>query len=131
MGAQLKGLAWRGAGSGQEFDREEGLCSFLKKRTKKLSPLFLGALALSASAAAQKPDPPGLADACTGCHGVDGRSRGYIPSIGGTDKAALFSALQSFRDPKSAATIMNRIVRGYSDPELAALAAYFSAVKPP
>src|ERR1700761_7353196 len=76
-------------------------------------------------------DGQALADACTSCHGVDGHSQGSIPSIGGTDKAALLAALQNFKAQKGDATIMNRNARGYSDAELEALADYFSSVKSP
>jgi len=78
---------------------------------------------------AQQADGMALGDACTSCHGVDGQSQGSVPSIGGVDKATLLSALMTFKADKGDPTIMNRIVRGYTDAELAALADYFSSVK--
>jgi sulfide dehydrogenase cytochrome subunit len=68
-----------------------------------------------------------LADACTSCHGLGGRSHGYIPSIAGVEKAVLLKQLKAFRSQATQATIMNRIVRAYTDSELDALADYFSA----
>src|ERR1700678_4133412 len=68
----------------------------------------------------------GLADACTSCHGVGGRSQGFIPSIAGVSKATLLQELKAFRAQTAQATIMNRIARTYSDSELEALADYFS-----
>jgi sulfide dehydrogenase cytochrome subunit len=68
-----------------------------------------------------------LADACTSCHGLGGRSHGYIPSIAGVEKAVLLERLKAFRSQPTQATIMNRIVRAYTDSELDALADYFSA----
>jgi sulfide dehydrogenase cytochrome subunit len=96
-----------------------------------LGVALLGVLAFSTAAAAQDLDPEGLADGCTSCHGINGRSQGYIPSIGGLDKGTILRELQAFRDQKAAATIMNRIARAYTDAELAALAEYFSSVKQP
>jgi sulfide dehydrogenase cytochrome subunit len=98
---------------------------------RNLVTTLLGLFVFSTVAAAQDLDAQGLADACTSCHGVNGRSAGSIPSIGGLDEAALLAQLRSFRDPQTAATIMNRIVRGYSDAELETLARYFSSKKPP
>jgi cytochrome subunit of sulfide dehydrogenase len=69
----------------------------------------------------------GLADGCTSCHGVGGRSQGYIPSIAGVSKATLLQELKAFRAQTAQATIMNRIARAYTDSELEALADYFSA----
>jgi sulfide dehydrogenase cytochrome subunit len=72
----------------------------------------------------------GLADACTSCHGLGGRSHGYIPSIAGVEKTVLLRQLKAFRlqpTQPTQATIMNRIARAYTDSELEALADYFSA----
>ena len=80
-----------------------------------------------ASAPARGLSGEGLADACTSCHGIGGRSEGYIPSIAGIDKATLLRQLKAFRAQTAEATIMNRIARAYTDSELEALADYFSA----
>jgi cytochrome subunit of sulfide dehydrogenase len=68
-----------------------------------------------------------LADACTSCHGIGGRSQGYIPSLAGAKKADLMRQLLAFRAQTGQATIMNRIARAYSDSELEALAGYFGS----
>jgi sulfide dehydrogenase cytochrome subunit len=93
--------------------------------------MFFGALTLSSVAAARNPSAEGLADACTSCHGLRGHSSGAIPSIGGVTKATLLAELGSFRNSPSPATIMNRIVRGYTDADLEILAEYFSSMKTP
>jgi cytochrome c553 len=82
-------------------------------------------------AAAADANAVGLADACTSCHGTGGRSQGYIPSIGGADKAALLRELKAFRAQTVQATIMNRIARAYTDAELETLADYFSSTRRP
>jgi cytochrome c553 len=87
---------------------------------------------MAAGATAPSLDAVGLADACTSCHGLDGRSAGAIPAIGGLDRQTIATALLDFRDHKrSDATIMGRIARGYSDAEIDALADYFSKVGKP
>ncbi|MDB5586316.1 MAG: cytochrome c subunit of flavocytochrome c sulfide dehydrogenase [Devosia sp.] len=92
-----------------------------------MAPLSLGAL----PASAQETSPGGqLAQACTSCHGLQGRSLGAVPSLAGRPAADLVALLKTFRDAPNEATIMNRITRGYTDDEIAALAAYFSAMSP-
>jgi cytochrome subunit of sulfide dehydrogenase len=92
--------------------------------------LRIGAVILAivpAAAAAADPTGEGLADSCTSCHGIGGRSQGFIPSLAGVSKATLLAELKAFRAQTAQATIMNRIARAYTDPELEALATYFSA----
>jgi cytochrome subunit of sulfide dehydrogenase len=67
-----------------------------------------------------------LADGCTSCHGIQGQSRGYIPSLDQLSKADITRAMIEFRAQKRPATIMNRIARAYSDEEIALLANYFA-----
>jgi len=71
-----------------------------------------------------------LANACTSCHGLEGNSVGAAPALAGQAEDDLLAKLRGFKDGTAEATIMNRIVRGYTDEELAALAAYFASVKP-
>jgi sulfide dehydrogenase cytochrome subunit len=95
----------------------------------KLAAMALMAAALGAHGplAAEERRGEALADACTSCHGIGGRSRGYIPSLNTASKSALVRDLKSFRDQSKPATIMNRIARGYSDADIDALADYFSS----
>ena len=79
-------------------------------------------------AMAAGPDGEALSQACTSCHGIDGTSPGAMPALAGRPKDELISLMLAFREEGSEATIMNRIVRGYTNDELAALAAYFSNV---
>jgi sulfide dehydrogenase cytochrome subunit len=79
-----------------------------------------------ATAADRAANAEGLADGCTSCHGIEGRSQGYIPSIAGLSKATLLRELKAYRAQTAQATIMNRIARAYTDSELEALADYFS-----
>jgi len=66
---------------------------------------------------------------CAGCHGTDGVSQGIVPSIKGEDEKSLRSELMEFKSGEEQGTIMNRIVKGYTDEEIAAVAKYFANLK--
>jgi len=69
------------------------------------------------------------ASACTICHGPGGHSAGGVPSLAGRPPEDLLRALAGFRDGSRPATIMDRIVRGYDDAQLAAIVAEYSHVQ--
>lgn len=85
---------------------------------------LLAALLLSAPAWAQ--NAPLAAQACLSCHGPNGRGAGGVPALAGRDEAELTALMDAFRANQRPATIMGRIIRGYSEAEVAASAAYFS-----
>jgi len=95
----------------------------------------LGAAALSLSAAAAHAqstfDVTVLAGTCANCHGTDGRSPGGMPSLAGRPESALKAQLLAFKSdtPPVGTTVMNRLAKGYTDDELAALAKHFSQIK--
>jgi cytochrome c553 len=68
-----------------------------------------------------------LAGNCANCHGTTGHSQGAMPALAGQDAARLVEQLRQFREGKRPATIMHQLVKGYSDDQLAAIAAYFAA----
>ena len=70
-----------------------------------------------------------VAASCANCHGTDGRSQGDVPSLAGRDKGELVRLLRDFRDGTRRSTVMQQLAKGYSDAELEAAAAYFSAQK--
>lgn len=80
-------------------------------------------------ASAQETDAARLADGCTSCHGLAGEGGSAIPPISGMDREAFVTQMAGFRDQSIPATIMNRLARGYSDAEIAALADYFSTLE--
>jgi len=67
-----------------------------------------------------------IANACTSCHGVDGRSQSAIPTIAGIDPVIFMQIMRSFATDSLVVTIMNRIARAYSDEQILLLANYFS-----
>jgi cytochrome c553 len=73
-----------------------------------------------------------LAATCTGCHGTHGVTAGdALPSLAGQPKEALLASLKAFRDGTRDSTIMRQLARGYTDEQLATIAAYFAAQKNP
>jgi cytochrome c553 len=97
--------------------------------------LVAAGLALAASgvpAHAQQADGRVLALSCLNCHGPGGKSQGEIPSIAGKSEEFLKNALVEFRDGKrsgTAATVMPRLAKGYSDAEIDALVKYVATLK--
>lgn len=86
-------------------------------------------LALAALPAVAEPSGPMLAQACAGCHGQNGAGQGPVPDLRGIDRAAFVRAWEEFRANERPATIMNRIARGYTEAEVAALADYFATLQ--
>jgi sulfide dehydrogenase cytochrome subunit len=66
---------------------------------------------------------------CAGCHGTDGESQGIVPSLKGEDEKNLRLKLMDYKADARKGTIMNRIAKGYSDEEIAAVAKYFANLK--
>lgn len=81
------------------------------------------------TAVAQEADGARLADGCTSCHGLAGEGGSAIPAIAGKERADFIAQMTAFRDQSAPATIMNRLARGYSDAEIAALADYFNTLE--
>jgi sulfide dehydrogenase cytochrome subunit len=87
-------------------------------------------LAAQAFALADAARPaPLIAQACAGCHGQNGAGQGQTPPIAGVPKENFIQTWAAFRANERPATIMNRIARGYSDQEVAALAEYFASLR--
>jgi cytochrome subunit of sulfide dehydrogenase len=92
--------------------------------------LIAGLLALPLLAGPAAADPaPLAAEGCLGCHGPRGQGIGAGARLAGRDAAELESILQAYRADRRQGTIMNRIARGYTDAEIAAVSAFFAAVR--
>jgi sulfide dehydrogenase cytochrome subunit len=68
-----------------------------------------------------------LVESCASCHGPEGRSPGAIPSIAGSNAHDMADAMLAFRSDARPSTVMGRIARGFTDAEIAAIAAHFAA----
>jgi sulfide dehydrogenase cytochrome subunit len=86
--------------------------------------LLSSPLALAAGASGEA-----IGFTCAGCHGTDGESQGSAPSLKGEDAATLKEMLMDYKNDKEEGTVMNRIAKGYSDAEIAAVAEYFEQLK--
>jgi len=93
--------------------------------------LALGALMLCGGALAQDAATlrvRSLAATCANCHGSEGRavSGAAVPGLAGMPADYLAAQMQAFRSGTRPATVMHQIARGYSETQVAQLAAYFS-----
>jgi cytochrome c553 len=71
--------------------------------------------------------------ACTGCHGKEGRATnaGYFPRIAGKPAGYLFNQLLNFRDQRRYNPAMNALIENLSDAYLREIAEYFAALDLP
>jgi cytochrome c553 len=95
---------------------------------------LLIAACLAGSAAAAPPDPMAeRLQACTTCHGKEGRAtpEGYFPRIAGKPAGYLYNQLLNFRDGRRNNPVMAYLVEHLSDDYLHEIAAYFAALDLP
>lgn len=88
-------------------------------------------LVLALPASAGEPGPAAtqvLAGPCASCHGPDGHSPGPIPSIAGLPAKEAVAKMLAFREGKSPATVMPRLMRGYDEAQIRGLAEWFEKV---
>jgi cytochrome c553 len=104
--------------------------------THALASLGLSAAMLAAvnpAAQAQSADAlqaRGWAASCANCHGTQGRAQPGMVALAGSDKDRLVATMQDFKSGRRPATVMHQLAKGYSDDQIAAIAAYFAAQKP-
>ena len=86
-----------------------------------MTAFVVGALVAVAAEA-----PPG-ASSCSGCHAVSAAVQTPVTRITGRPAVEIVSAMQAFRAGQRPATVMDRIAKGFSEPEIAAIAAWYAA----
>ena len=98
--------------------------------TRFMQVVFVVTLGLLLAPVAWAADasPSMLADACAPCHGTDGKSPSAIPALSGKSAAYITQRMLEFKAGAREGTVMNRIARGYSDTEIAAVAQHFAAL---
>lgn len=69
------------------------------------------------------------AAACANCHGTDGRAEPGSIALAGQNKDELLQKLLDFKAGRRPATIMHQLAKGYTDEQLADIAAYFAGQK--
>jgi len=78
------------------------------------------------AAPAAPPEPPAGTAACSGCHPANAGIDTPIPRLAGRDAAEMVQQMQAFRDGQRDATVMGRIAKGFTDPEIQAIAAWYA-----
>jgi len=71
-----------------------------------------------------------LAATCANCHGPNGQAVGDMKPLAGMPADKLLAMLADYRSGAMPATIMHQIVKGYTEPQLQAIATYLAAQKP-
>ena len=74
-------------------------------------------------------EPPAGATACSGCHPSSPRVSSPVSRLAGRDRAEIVKAMQDFRSGARAGTVMDRIAKGFTDPEIQAIAAWWAEQK--
>jgi sulfide dehydrogenase cytochrome subunit len=95
-------------------------------RTVVSAAIGLGSIVAALVASAE---PPAGAVSCSGCHPTSSRVTSPVPRLLGLDRAAIVRAMQEFRSGQRAATVMDRIAKGFTDEEVQALAAWYASQK--
>lgn len=78
-------------------------------------------------ASAENMNPELLTGGCVVCHGPDGKSQGHISSIDKLSAKDMGNRLRAFRDGKRAATIMDKIAKGFTDAQIDVISSHFGA----
>ena len=97
-----------------------------------LAAAFVTGTALASPVLAQGADPNlgrNLAAACANCHGTHGVSQQGMPNLAGQQRTYLAQQMKDFKAGVRPATIMHQLAKGYTDEQIEALAAHFSAQK--
>lgn len=92
--------------------------------------LFVAAALAATPVVAQDVQGRNLAAGCAICHGTEGRPvSGDMVPLAGLPREYIVRQLQDFRDGKRPGTVMHQLAKGYTDPQINALAAWFAAQK--
>lgn len=92
---------------------------------------YLAAIAVGLGAALAVPSPVlaapvnVMADSCSGCHGTDGQSLGAMPAFNTKSADELKKMLRDYRSGAREATVMDRIMKGYTEAQLEAIVDYY------
>jgi sulfide dehydrogenase cytochrome subunit len=70
-----------------------------------------------------------LAATCANCHGTQGKAQpgSSVVSLAGMPAEQLIAQMAAFKAGTRSATIMHQLAKGYSEAQIAQIAAYFAA----
>ena len=89
--------------------------------------MALAAIGFAATPALAADSIEGLVRTCYGCHGTNGVSVGHsMPSIGGLSETYLLNIMTQWKTGECYSAVMGRLLKGYTDQEIAALAAHYA-----
>lgn len=69
-----------------------------------------------------------MARNCFACHGPQGRSPGTIPSLHQHSADKIVALMKGFKSGDEPSTVMGRHAKGYSEPEIEAIARYIAGL---
>jgi cytochrome c553 len=92
--------------------------------------LSLLAILLAAAPLTAAELPPPGATACAGCHPL-GKVETPVPGLAGRQEEQLLASLRAYRSGEKPASIMDRIAKGVSDAQAAAIARWYNRQPPP
>lgn len=97
-------------------------------QTIALHVFFAGLIGVIASGPALGSEMRGftLAGSCLTCHGDGSPDGAGIPDLSASDAASISDTLKKFRSCELESTVMQRLARGYSDEEIALIAAWLA-----
>ncbi len=96
-----------------------------------LAAPFAGAESVAGLHAAADPQAELWAAGCAACHGTGGASAGTFATLAGRDAGELLALMLKQRAGQADSTIMHQHARGFSEAELARIAAVFAAQPTP
>jgi sulfide dehydrogenase cytochrome subunit len=84
--------------------------------------VVLGSIAAAFAAS----EPPAGASSCSGCHPPNTSVQPPVPPLAGKSAAEIVAQMQAFRKGERPATVMDRIAKGFSEPEVQAIADWYA-----
>jgi len=73
---------------------------------------------------------PAGASSCSGCHASSDAVQTPVPRLACRPTADIVAAMRDFRAGRRPATVMDRIAKGFSEAETAAIADWYAGQKP-
>ena len=99
-------------------------------RSTVATALLLMATQLACAQASTALQVRSWAAACANCHGTQGAALAPMQPLAGLPKEVIEQRMLDFKSARvPSATVMHQLAKGYSDAQIAAIAAYFSAQK--